>query len=1224
MRPPRIHRGTRAFPLAILFFVPSAQAGVIEYVAPGGSIQAAIDRVENDGTVHVAAGEYDECLTIPRGRLVTVLALDGADETTIRCSFGDRAVSVEGSLSMRGFTLTHTGFGGGGINVEGTFVGQDLVFADMLDSTAPGAGIRVFDGIATLIDATFDQLNTTADGGAMAVDEDGILTVLGATVTRTSAAGNGGAVYVRDGRFTAVGLDIDGTLSPISARYGGGLYAATTADVSLFDSSIEGATASLDGGGLYIEERSGTVTGTALRLEGNSAVRDGGGGYVAGPLVLRNSVVTLNDAAEGGGGLTVEGGSATLYATEISDNTAGGEPSAGGWPSGAGLYVDGGDLATADCTIIDNVATSGDALGGGAYVVDRAEWSSVGDIISGNVARDGGGAYIDGVSALAILQSVISENSAIGGSGGGLYIDGGESINELENTLIEANTADTGGGLYVVDDTTLIVEGWNVVGNEAVVGDGGGLWLGDGVTFDCERCRITGNTSLSGSGGGIRYAGTDEQGGLQLLYTHVADNVALGGADPSSGTGGGISMSEGTLSVTASWVYDNSSEDEGGGIYVTRGHDTQMYQTVLCGNEGSRGGGLFLDESFGTRRLANMAVHSNRARESGGAVFDGGYSEGAESRETSIQFSTIVSNEAADNASFAGVVVDTSAELDNDSEIVIEDSVFSANGAHHLAGDGDRAARVDTVGSVFYDSIGAAFNVESAIIGVDGNVFADPGIADGSLGVPDCLADDLRSLNSTSDGGRSLSGSGFGVGAGVSRAPSAIGSIFAELDGDGVQLAQGDCDPDERLVGPDVAETPANGIDDDCDLGDDYDRDGDGYLDSIGDYPGSDCAPVDPDANPGADEVWGAGGDQDCDGRDDNDEDGDGYDDGDDCDDRSAALSPLAIDIPYDGIDQNCDGANDSDADGDGSPIDAGDCDDRNPDINGGADEIWYDGIDQDCLGDDDFDQDADGFASSAFGGTDCDDLLAEINPSAPEIAYDGIDQDCSGGDLVDVDGDGFASDVVGGLDCDDTRDDVYPGAEELLDGDDNDCDGLGDPDSDGDGLLDYYEDLQGTDKFEADSDGDFIDDPTEWGADINNPIDTDGDGIIDALDEDSDNDTLEDGVETDLDADGDGIPNYRDPDDDNDGLSTQAEYNGGVDSDGDTTPDYLDSDSDNDGVADGSDPSPTDAGGSGEDPNVGTYTPEKYGFGCTTSGGGTGSSWLALGLGLLLLRRRD
>ena len=43
-----------------------------------------------------------------------------------------------------------------------------------------------------------------------------------------------------------------------------------------------------------------------------------------------------------------------------------------------------------------------------------------------------------------------------------------------------------------------------------------------------------------------------------------------------------------------------------------------------------------------------------------------------------------------------------------------------------------------------------------------------------------------------------------------------------------------------------------------------------------------------------------------------------------------------------------------------------------------------------------------------------------------------------------------------------------------------------------------------------------------------------------------------------------------------------------------------------------------------GEDPNAGTYTPEKYGFGCTTSGGGTGSSWLGLALGLLLLRRRD
>ena len=188
------------------------------------------------------------------------------------------------------------------------------------------------------------------------------------------------------------------------------------------------------------------------------------------------------------------------------------------------------------------------------------------------------------------------------------------------------------------------------------------------------------------------------------------------------------------------------------------------------------------------------------------------------------------------------------------------------------------------------------------------------------------------------------------------------------------------------------------------------------------------------------------------------------------------------------------------DADRDGSPADE-DCDDDDSRTYPGAPETC-DGVDNDCDGETDegatdartvyADADGDGYgdagvAETACGegdgwvtdATDCDDERDATHPGADEIC-DEADNDCDGDidedatDAVeyhtDSDGDGYGHPtstevacaassglVEDGTDCDDADGDRHPDADELCDGEDNDCDG--DIDEDGTDGPTWYAD---------------------------------------------------------------------------------------------------------------------------------------------------------------------
>jgi len=158
------------------------------------------------------------------------------------------------------------------------------------------------------------------------------------------------------------------------------------------------------------------------------------------------------------------------------------------------------------------------------------------------------------------------------------------------------------------------------------------------------------------------------------------------------------------------------------------------------------------------------------------------------------------------------------------------------------------------------------------------------------------------------------------------------GPSEADEDGDGVSVADGDCNDGDAEIYP-GADERCNGVDDDCDgstPNNEADDDSDGYR-----LCDDDCDDDDNAVNPGAVEICDEK-DTDCDGinADNDDGDGDGLSvcDG-DCDDTEAGMSPDLPELCDDGLDNDCDGDLDNidvDADGHSACGDAPDCDDNN------------------------------------------------------------------------------------------------------------------------------------------------------------------------------------------------------------------------------------------------------------------------------------------------------
>ena len=239
---------------------------------------------------------------------------------------------------------------------------------------------------------------------------------------------------------------------------GGGVY-ILHADSMISDSYIENNTAFNGAGIYFydaVDHAEDKCTGkhthliTGSTISGNTASNIGGGMYLAttSNLTLRNSKLLNNDGATQGGAIVAySAGTIELDGVSISENKA---------QSGAGILalctaVCNTDIRLLNGTAIDaNTATG---YGGGIYANAIAKELNVtvtNSSVSGNTAAGGAGifTYKSGSAVINVdLQSgaVMHNNNAMTDMGGAIYAYNAANINIAANSAVYNNTAKTAG-----------------------------------------------------------------------------------------------------------------------------------------------------------------------------------------------------------------------------------------------------------------------------------------------------------------------------------------------------------------------------------------------------------------------------------------------------------------------------------------------------------------------------------------------------------------------------------------------------------------------------------------------------------------------------------------------------------------------------------------------------------------------------------------------------------
>jgi hypothetical protein len=259
-----------------------------------------------------------------------------------------------------------------------------------------------------------------------------------------------------------------------------------------------------------------------------------------------------------GAGVYIDGGEPGVWDSRIVENYA--------QASGGGVYIASGTPLLQRCTIEGNAAG---VWGGGIYYLSTDAQSRIVlcDIFLNSASNGGGGIYAAG-GDIDLYMSTVQWNST-SGWGGGVLQRGGLFF--FNNSDAIENTARTGGGCMVASDPGEFPQmrsKWAYFTGNTAEDDGGGLTLLLSASAYLEDTKILDN--LAGERGGGVFASHSADGSFAAVRTRFERNgTPIPDTTPADSSGGAIAvLGAGPVDLVSCILDHNSAMDRGGSLHA--------------------------------------------------------------------------------------------------------------------------------------------------------------------------------------------------------------------------------------------------------------------------------------------------------------------------------------------------------------------------------------------------------------------------------------------------------------------------------------------------------------------------------------------------------------------------------------------------------------------------------------------------------------------------------
>jgi VCBS repeat-containing protein len=443
------------------------------------------------------------------------------------------AISLEGNNALVGLEIVAPGTSGVA-DSDGEFddVLIDTVTVSAAGSSSPGDAV---------------DLSNTVVGGSVIVRNSSFSSADGAAFSVVNA----GSVSVDDDEASDV--DRDMTLDAIGGPAFSVIGAGTSLDVVLSELNSTGSS----GSGVVISGATGSfsVSGTTTVTSSTSAgllVQDAGATATSASLVF-NGLVTVNNAATAGGGLSLSGYLSTLaFAAVDIDASSGAGIAHSGTSSGILLFT----------TTVDVNTTTGHGL-------SFSGSSGAGITFDGNLTSitTSGTAFQTSMSGTVATNGAVSLSSS---SGTGLSVSGTHLV--MDATETNSLTASTGVGINVSSSSGCQVD-FDTVTVTNPSGAGVSLTSNAGSSFALSGLTIA---TLSGAG----------------LYANGGGTVSVTGATNTVNTTGAtaVELTNTTIGASGVTLLSVSASDSTEGLHLEGTGSTGAFQITGTGTTAQSGG----------------------------------------------------------------------------------------------------------------------------------------------------------------------------------------------------------------------------------------------------------------------------------------------------------------------------------------------------------------------------------------------------------------------------------------------------------------------------------------------------------------------------------------------------------------------------------------------------------------------------------------------------------